>query len=190
MKPLRRNEANIMKIKLVAIVASFVAIPMTSFAAEIIFDGEVTTQTCSASINGSLTPTVLLDSANVNELASQGATAIKTPFQLTLSGCTPSAQGGSYELKFVPQAVTTNGNMKNSVEGNSNGATNVSLQILDSSSAPINLTANDSNNLGSITLGPNEDSATQTFYVQYYAENAGVTAGAVKSVASYTVRYE
>lgn len=53
------------------------------------FQGEVTTETCSVSVNGNnASPVVLLPTVSTSDLAASGATAGETPFTVGVSGCT------------------------------------------------------------------------------------------------------
>ncbi|MBS1204300.1 MAG: type 1 fimbrial protein [Proteobacteria bacterium] len=150
----------------------------------ITFQGEVTAETCSVAINGNtVSPVVLLPTVSSTSLASSGQTAGATPFDVSVTGCTGSATATTkVSTVFVGNQVTTNGNL-----GNTGTAANVEVQLLDTTSAPINLTSGFNGN-GDLTLAAGATQASATYTAQYYATGAS-TAGTVVATLQYAVSY-
>lgn len=165
--------------------------PSIAFAANTInFNGEVTSQTCSAVINGLAEPTVLLDSVSVDALhGNAGSVAGETPFSLRLTGCVASTTGDQH-FATVFQAVnaTTAGNLANTAVG---GATGVALQLLDRAGGNrLNLAGNAAVRAGDIVLPSGQTTVSYDYAVRYVAEAVSVTPGPVLGSVTYTVRYE
>ncbi|CAA0303997.1 Uncharacterised protein [Klebsiella oxytoca] len=84
-------------IKTMLALFSFAALSGSALAATptVTFQGEVTSQTCSVSINGETNSVVLLPTVSTADFGANlanGQTAGLTPFTVTVSGCT--AAGG------------------------------------------------------------------------------------------------
>ncbi|HDM8061266.1 fimbrial protein [Vibrio harveyi] len=174
--------------KLVAILGSFLftSSVLAASANTITFQGEVTDETCTVSVNGeNASPVVLLETVPKSELAKSGDTAGATEFEVSISGCTGNATTGVPNIStvFVGNQVTGNGNL-----GNTGSATNVELQILDTSDSAIDLSGGykGSNDLA---LAAGEKANSATYKAQYYATGAS-TAGTVNASLQYAVSYQ
>ena len=159
---------------------------MAISANTITFQGEVTAQTCSVSINGNdASPIVLLPTVAATELANPGDVAGQTVFTLGVTGCTKNdAADTNIKTVFVGNNVTNSGNL-----GNTGGAGNVELQILKSTqdTAGINLTSPQS--VDGLVLKKGDTEATHDFAVQYYA-TAAATPGTVAGSLQYAISYQ
>lgn len=148
------------------------------------FQGEVSDETCSVSVNGNESaPLVLLPTVGVNELNATGEIAGKTDFTVAISGCTGSTNSTRVSTVFIGNNVSTTGNLKNS--GN---AENVEIQLLDTEGKEMNLTGTYVGD-GDLTLSPGETEKSATYSAQYYATNP-VTAGTVSASLQYAVTYQ
>ncbi|WP_207884001.1 fimbrial protein [Pseudomonas sp. 30_B] len=171
--------------------AAIIALPGIASAANTInFSGEVTDQTCSAVVNGTTDPTVVLDSVPVSSLTGgTGKTAGETSFTLQLSGCTaPSGTEQHFTTLFQAINPTSAGNLTNTA---ASGATGVALQLLDApAGTPVNLAGGAAVEAGDIVLADGQTSTTYDYAVQYVSEEASVTPGPVLGSVTYTLRYE
>jgi major type 1 subunit fimbrin (pilin) len=178
-----------MKMRLLAL--ALAVAPGFAFAASantINFQGEVTDQTCSVTINGNeANPTVLLPTVPSSSLIAAGATAGLTTFTVGVSGCTPMAQSQAIKTVFVGNQVTSGGNL-----GNTGTATNVALQLLDpqSPSSPFDLSSVSGYAADGLTLAADTSSASYDYAVQYITETGGATAGSVLGSVQYALSYQ
>lgn len=168
---------------------SFVILPVKSFATpQVTFQGEVTTQTCAASINGESNGTVLLPTVSASQLAAAGTTAGLTPFTISVSGCTSNPTNDlKISTKFLGHNTTTSGNLGN--VATNNPATNVSIQLTADAAGTTPVQLNGVTSVEGLVLSKGETATNHQFAAQYYAEDI-VTPGAVKAVAEYTLSYQ
>ncbi|NAW70377.1 type 1 fimbrial protein [Vibrio sp. V26_P1S5P106] len=149
----------------------------------ITFNGEVTDQTCSVTVNGNdANPVVLLESVSAATLKEAGATAGQKTFSIGVTGCTAPTTDVQVSTVFVGNVVTADGNL-----GNTGDAKNVALQLLDNSMSPVDLTSMAS--LSGLTLEAGATSAVTDFGVQYISEAGGATPGSVRASLQYAVSY-
>lgn len=148
------------------------------------FQGEVSAETCSVTVNGNTaTPTVLMPTASTTDLAASGDTAGQTTFTMGLTGCTGNATAATTaSTVFVGNQVTSTGNL-----GNTGTAKNVEIQLLDTKSAVIDLTSNYTAS-GDLTLAIGNTSSSADYIAQYYATGKS-TAGTVLASLQYAVTY-
>lgn len=177
-----------MKLKTIFIATSLsLALPVAAIAAPTVtFQGEVTDQTCKATINGQTDSTVLLPTVPATELANAGATSGLTPFTISVEDCSVDTADAEISTKFLGHNVTTTGNLGNVATNNPAG--NVSIQLTTDASGSAPVTLNGVTNVDGLVLRAGDTSATHQFGAQYYAEDAA-TAGAVTAVAEYTLSY-
>jgi major type 1 subunit fimbrin (pilin) len=149
------------------------------------FQGEVTAETCSVSVNGNdATPVVLLPTVSTTELNASGSTAGQTTFTVGVSGCTgDSSATTKVSTVFVGNNVSASGNLSNT-----GTATNVEVQILDPQSAVVDLTSGYTGS-GDLTLQAGESAGSATYFAQYYATGTA-TAGTVAASLQYAVTYQ
>lgn len=159
----------------------------------ITFSGNVTAQTCTINGNGSGSKdfTVALPTVSTSLLATVGATAGATPFNISLTACTPTT--GTNAVKAVhayfeagPTIDTTTGNLILAT----GGASNVEIQLLNAADqSAVKLGQADASQNSKAVNVSTGGAATLQFYAQYYATGAA-TAGAANSSVMYTIAYQ
>jgi major type 1 subunit fimbrin (pilin) len=161
----------------------------------ITFQGMVTDQTCTATINGATgNATVTLPTVSSSLLSNANATAGSLPFTLGVTGCSTSSVQQTVLARFQGVSVDANGNLTNTASG---GATNVALQLLNSTGgAPIDLRASAANVFAGwnvagtgISLG-GAAAGTHDYAVQYISVPGGATAGRVVGATQYAITYQ
>ena len=173
--------------KLIMATTLSLALPVAAMAAPTVtFQGEVTDQTCKATINGQTDSTVLLPTVPATELASSGATTGLTPFSISVEDCSIDTADAEISTKFLGHNVTASGNLGNIATDNP--ANNVSIQLTANADGTNPVTLNGITPVSGLVLEAGQTSATHQFGAKYYAEDAA-TAGAVTAVAEYTLSY-
>ncbi|WP_233635337.1 fimbrial protein [Burkholderia gladioli] len=186
-----------MQTKLISalLIAGAATASQVAFAADgtITFSGNVTAQTCTINGNGSGSKNfpVTLPTVSASSLATAGATAGATPFNIALTACTPTT--GTNAVKAVhayfeagPTIDTTTGNLILA----SGGATNVEIQLLNAADqSAVKLGQADASQNSKPVNVSTGGAATLQFYAQYYATGAA-TAGAANSSVMYTIAYQ
>lgn len=160
---------------------------VNAFAASdntITFQGEVATETCSVTVNGNTaSPIVLLPTVSTTQLSASGNVAGATEFEIGVTGCTGALTSTPISTVFAGNLVTTNGNL-----GSTGAATNVEIQILDTTNAVIDFQSGFTGS-SDLTLAPSETEASATYTAQYYATGVS-TAGSVESSLQYAIAYQ
>lgn len=151
----------------------------------ITFSGNITAQTCTISGNGGGKDfTVILPTVSASTLQTAGQTAGRTPFNIQLTGCTPSS--GNVHTFFEAGPTTDPATGRLIVAAG--GATNVQIGLQNGDMTDIRAgfadTAQNSKSVG-IASG----SATLPYFAQYVATGAA-TAGAANSSVMYTIAYQ
>jgi major type 1 subunit fimbrin (pilin) len=170
------------------LIAMAVMLPVSSFAASentIHFQGEVTDQTCSVTVNdNAASPTVLLPTVASTALGVAAKTAGMTNFTIGVTGCTAPAADLEIGTVFIANNMTASGRI-----GNTGTAKNVSLQLVDpeDETTPLDLTGATSN--AGLVLAKDATTATHDFAVEYYAEGVA-TSGTVLGSVQYAVSYQ
>ncbi|CAB3809328.1 hypothetical protein LMG28688_06966 [Paraburkholderia caffeinitolerans] len=178
------------KIAAIAVVVAAAA-PAMAFADSantINFQGEVTTQTCTVTINGNAaSPTVLLPTVSTSALATAGSNAGTTNFTVGVTGCTSQASATPIKTVFVGNQVDNNGNL-----GNTGTAGGVALQLLDPTapSTPFSLLGATGYAAPGLSLAAGATSATHNFAVRYYSAAGSATAGSVLGSVQYALSYQ
>ncbi|MEH0833534.1 type 1 fimbrial major subunit FimA [Pectobacterium cacticida] len=179
-----------MKIKTLAIVVlsalslSSAALAETVNGGTVHFKGEVVNAACAVDA-GSVDQTVQLGQVRSAKLAEAGNTSTAVGFNIQLNDCDTTVATKA-SVAFSGTAVdatnTTVLALQNSAAG---GATNVGVQILDSTGTPLAL---DGATFGAAaTL--NDGTNTIPFQARYYATGAA-TAGTANADATFKVQYE
>ncbi|MDQ1215037.1 fimbrial protein [Pantoea anthophila] len=182
--------------KLAFLTASVVSALFVSqaFAASdntITFQGEVTAETCSVTINGnSANPLVLLPSVSASDLLKSGDVKGATTFEIGVSGCTGKTDDVStttISTVFSGNSVSTAGNLTNVAA--TNGAKNVEIQILQPDGKTwIDFNKGTFKATGDLSLKGKATSASSIYTAQYFATDAA-SAGAVEATLQYAVSY-
>lgn len=157
---------------------------------QVTFQGEVTSQTCRATINGQSNAVVILPTVPTAELKAKGETTGLTPFTISLTGCAAPADNASVKIatRFYGQNFNSAGNLTN-VSTAKNAATKVSLQLTEKADGltPVKLTGNTT--VDGLVLAAGQTTATHSFGIRYIAEDTGVTAGPITAMTEYTLSY-
>lgn len=165
----------------------------SAFAAPTVtFQGEVTDQTCSVSINGQTNSIVMLPTVAMKDFGTplaNGQTAGLTPFTVSLTGCTAGDSDQNINTEFLGYNVdATSGVMGN--RATTNAASGFGIQLTDSGTGGNAVMLNGPTSVAGLVLPAGQDSTSYDFGAQYYVLNSiGATAGAVTAVAEYTVSY-
>lgn len=170
-------------------VVSMAILSAQSFAATsgtLSFTGKLTDNTCSVAINGAgANATIALPSVTVGELDTAGKVSGRTKFTLSLSSCSGTSLAGAAAYFQSGSNVNSNGRLNNT-----GTATNVDLQILDSSNSDAVINVGNADQLTNTTfVAVRAGSAVALPYsVQYYATGkAG--AGDIASSVTYNLIY-
>lgn len=173
----------------IALIACAIMTTMDAHASDgsITFNGRLTDTTCTIDVNGGgKLGVVQLPTIPAATLPTSGTTAAPTKFYITLTQCSGSAnQVLAYFENNNAYVNSATGNLKNLIT-DATGATNVELQLLDSTGKVI-MVGDDNQHDGPATpiSGGN---ATIQHAVQYYAtDEAG--AGLVQGQVTYQLTY-
>lgn len=160
----------------------------SAFAADgqISFTGSVSSQTCTINGNGSggANFTVALPAVSAATLAAAGATAGRTPFNITLSDCTPETG--------VVHTFFESGPTVNAATGHlileAGGATKVEIGLQNADFSNIALGQADGTQ-NSKPVNISSGAAALNYYAQYVSLG-GATPGVANSSVMYTMSYE
>lgn len=154
------------------------------------FTGEVIDKTCDITIDGASSPaTVILEAVDKAQLASAGATAKRTGFNIELTNCTGTASVNSAAAFFEngatvdPIAYRLLNTLADGTE-----ATNVQLQLVDATTGAAIKVGSQDQHTSSTTYDLTSGSATLPYAVEYYATGAA-TPGLVTSAVNFTINY-
>lgn len=154
----------------------------------ITFNGELTANTCDVVVDGQgADATVVLPTEGTSLLNAATKTAGETGFVMALNNCSGSLQTASAFFETGASVDPVTGRLKNM----SGTATNVSLQLVDASSASraIIQAGNQNQVSGTTYVDVSSGSASLPYAVRYYAE-APTTAGTVVSNVVYSIQYQ
>lgn len=183
--------------KLVLAVVSFAALSASVFAATptVTFQGEITDQTCSVSINGETNPIVLLPTVSTADFGSplsDGQTAGLTSFTVAVSGCTaPPVGEGPQPIKtrFLGYDVdSVSGTLGNRAWTDAAVGYGIQLTTTDAGTTPIVLSG--VTDVAGLSLAEGDTSTSHSFGAQYYVIDApSATPGVITGVAEYSLSY-
>ncbi|MHC8346675.1 fimbrial protein [Pseudomonas sp. RT6P73] len=171
--------------KRAALIIAMTALPLVTFAASqntLTFKGEVASQTCQVSIDGSSATVVLLPTVSAQSLNKKDTTAGETTFSVMLSDCAAPKQDTPILTRFQGSNVTEGGNL-----GNTGTASGVAVQLLDPNGEPVRLSGLTS--VEGLVLKQDSTSADSTFSVRYISEGGKATAGSVTATVQYSISY-
>jgi len=151
------------------------------------FQGEVTDQTCTLTVNGNENaPIILLPTVTVSSLAKSGDVAGATTFEMGVTGCSATENSSkSLSTVFIGNLVDL---ANEGTLGNSGTAENVNIQILDGESKPIDLSSIYTAEQD-LKLADDETSAKSMYTAQYFSTGTA-TAGTVAASLQYAVTYQ
>lgn len=162
----------------------------TAMAADgtINFKGELTAETCKASVNGSAGvngPTVTLPTISTASLATAGKVAGQTGFNIQLSDCSAAIKTAAAFFESGGSVDPASGNLKN-VSGS---ATKVQLQLVDATNGQVIKAGDISQVTSTSRVDVANTSAILPYAVQYFAQ-AATTPGTVVSSVTYSINYQ
>ncbi len=157
----------------------------------ITFQGLVTGETCTVTVNGNTAkPLVLLPTVSTSAL-SNGNVAGKTTFEIGVTGCTGSdTDATTISTQLSGNNVTKAGNLGNlATEG---AAENVEIQIVSNKddNKIIPFGEGTFTGQGHLTLAAGVKNASATYTAQYVAVEKDAVAGAVEATMQYAIIYK
>lgn len=155
------------------------------------FQGLLTANTCDVTVDGQAADaTITLPTIGVAQLSSPTNTAGETGFAMELENCSGTLTGASAFFESGPSVEMTTGRLKNLSTG-AGSASNVSLQLLDGSSASNSVikVGNTAQTTDTTFVDVSAGSAVLPYSVRYYAE-AAAGAGTVTSNVVYSIQYQ
>ncbi|WP_343550496.1 fimbrial protein [Pantoea sp.] len=156
-------------------------------AGTITFNGELAQNTCDVSIGGQgASGTVVLPTVQTSLLQSPGQTAGKQRFSIYFSGCSSLQGQVAAFFEAGPTVDPITGRLKNT---DSTGATNVSLQLLNTMQNNNPIQAGNQNQIANNDYVIIYNTVTLAYDVQYYAEG-NTTPGLVNSSVVYSLMYK
>lgn len=174
--------------------AMFISVSAFS-ASTVTFQGEVTAQTCSISINSTTNAVVLMPTIPLSALytannssTTVGNSAGLTPFTISVTGCTSSTSA----ITMYPEFLGTSVDTTTSALGNTastNAATGVGIALYSDTTGTNQIALNGVTKGAALTLAANSTSASTTYSAKYMATSATTTPGKVTGVAQYTLTY-
>ncbi|MHA7844785.1 fimbrial protein [Serratia sp. D1N4] len=154
----------------------------------ITFKGELTATTCNVIVDGQAADaTVILPTIGTNQLTAATQIAGRTGFAMALTECAGTLKTASAFFEAGASVDQATGHLKNM----GGGATNVSLQLRDASTAsqtPIQA-GNSNQRVNTTYVDVATGSATLPYAVEYYADGK-TTAGTVVSNVVYSIQYK
>ncbi len=142
--------------------------------------GEITSLTCKVALGGNMT--VTLPAQKITALTKKYDTAGKTPFTISIAGCSDVA---SFSFENDQATVNAEGRLVNTAVA---GAKNIELQILNESGATVDLVGVKGQQNISESVSVKPDTESFNFSVQYFSLGAAV-AGSVKSSLTFLVEF-
>ncbi|UEP23699.1 fimbrial protein [Burkholderia ambifaria] len=168
------------------------------------FTGSVVASTCEINA-GAKDLTVPMPQAASNQLSTEGATAGRTPFTLSLSGCTTDSKDKdgnpipapvkkvSVAFEPGPNVNLATGRLKPTGVGTNGVASGVEIGILNDKYEPIKIGAESSaQNVQTVNIDTAEGgtgTATLQFAAQYVGTGAEVKGGKMDSYVTYSLMY-
>jgi len=158
----------------------------------ITFQGLVTGETCTVTVNGNTAkPLVLLPTISTSAL-SNGNVAGKTTFDIGVTGCTGNDTGATtISTQLSGNNVTKAGNLGNlATEG---AAKNVEIQIVSNKEVDKVINFGEGTSYigqGHLTLAAGVKNASATYTAQYVAVEKDAVAGAVEATMQYAIIYQ
>lgn len=148
------------------------------------FKGEVVNAACAVDA-GSVDQTVQLGQVRSARLATAGATSTAVGFNIQLDDCDTTVATTAAVAFYGTAADSTNTNVLALQSSAAGSATNVGVQILDSTGTPLALDGNTFSAPATLIDGTN----TLPFQARYYA-TAAATPGTANADATFKVQYQ
>ncbi|WIM54740.1 fimbrial protein [Pantoea anthophila] len=157
----------------------------------ITFQGLVTGETCTVTVNGNTAkPLVLLPTISTSAL-SNGNVAGKTTFDIGVTGCTGSdTDATTISTQLTGNNVTKAGNLGNLATVDA--AENVEIQIVSNKDDKVITFGEGTSYIGQghLTLDAKVKNASATYTAQYVAVEKDAVAGAVEATMQYAIIYK
>jgi len=174
-----------------AVAAGLLAIAPVAYAADgtIDFTGQITGLTCTINGGGGNNNfTVTLPPVSTSSLAAVGSVAGRTPFSITLTGCTPDT--GTVAVEFLAGPSVDVGTGQLITDPGVGMAGNVQIRLLNSDFTQIMIgAALGTQNSHAVSI--DSGSATLNYYIEYAQHGAvGATPGVASSRVQYTLIYQ
>lgn len=149
--------------------------------------GKVTTTSCALGTSAT-NVTVKLPPVSKDLLSTAQSNAGRGGFSLSVTGCD---DGVKVSAAFVPDTnVDANGNLRNTAPAADNPASNVQVQVLDKDHNVININTDDATSQKTRGVDVSGGAANLQYYLQYYSQAGGASAGAVAATANFQLTYE
>ena len=149
--------------------------------------GQVIAQTCKVDGNSAGTPdavSVQLPDVLTSQLAASGQVAGNKPFSIKVTGCDNALT--SVQTYFSGSNINQGDGRLNTTTGS---ASNVEVELLNSSSAPMTLNGADATAQNSPSVNLTNGAATLNYSAQYYATGQS-GAGSVNTSVAFTMVYQ
>lgn len=178
------------RLKKIALVLAIAALPGAALAAPTItFQGEVSDQTCKVSVNGDTNSVVLLETVNLADFTANGAVGGETTFTVSVSDCERPSVNTPINVNFLGYDVDQNSGVMGNRAAEATAAKGFGIQLLDASGGGA-VMLDGVTSVAGLELASGDDTASHDFAAQYYLIDSTIaTAGAVTSVAEYTLSY-
>lgn len=161
---------------------AYAATPQTG---KINITGKVTTTSCVLGTSAT-NVTVKLPPVDKDLLSAAQSNAGRGGFSLSVTGCD---DGVKVSAAFVPDTnVDAHGNLKNNAA--SDAANNVQVQVLDKDHNVININTDDATKQAARAVEVSGGATNLQYYLQYYSQAGGASAGAVAATANFQLTYE
>ena len=180
-----------MKMKTLAL-ASIAAFGLVSVAAQaatstvnggtVHFKGEVVAAACAVDA-GSVDQTVQLGQVKTSTLSAANSTSSPVGFNIQLDDCDASATQASIIWNGTQGGATNVLALQSSSAG---GASNVGIQVLDKTGAPVVFDGATASAANTLSTGTN----TLPFQARYISLNGGAGAGTANADATFKVQYQ
>jgi len=184
-----------MSLNKLATLTALMVLPLSAMAAPTVtFEGEVTSQTCSVSINGQTNSIVMLPTVAIKDFGEPLAaakTAGFTPFTISITDCQKPEADANITTKFLGYNVDSDSGVLGNTRTGDGAANGFGIQLMkdsqNSDSSKVNLKGVTS--VPGLVLKAGETSASYDFGVRYYSLSDKGTPGKITAVAEYTVSY-
>lgn len=169
--------------------------PLHSFAAPTItFQGEVTDQTCSISVNGQTNSVILMPTVSTSEFGetlTNAQSAGQTAFTVSVSDCTASASSAqSISTNFLGHSVDANSGVLTNSDSSANAAEGFGVQLMDAGTNGKEVKLAGVTSVPGLTLAAGQTKTSHDYGARYYVLSAkDVKPGKITAVVEYTLSY-
>jgi len=155
----------------------------------ITFNGTVTDQTCTVTVNGQQDIELTLPTVHAGAFTGKDTVVGNLPFTVTISGCKDRKYVDAVKVVFTGQNVVDGGYLRNISTDNPAGGIAIRLTQGEDGTNPINL-SNPEDAYVKIQLPESKENfATHTLAVQYISLDDTVTPGKVLAKVEYEMKY-